>query len=81
MDFNLEIRHLPGCCNQADPLSRHPNYDDGSQDNEEVTALPNSLFINLIESVALDKQVKDQQRLDKELLERWDKQYQLVKDS
>jgi hypothetical protein len=80
-DFNLEIKHLPGRHNQADPLSRCPDYDDGSQDNEEVTALPDSLFINLIESTALDKQIKDQQCLDKELLERWDKQHQLIKDS
>jgi hypothetical protein len=69
-DFNLEIKHLPGCHNQADPLSRHPDYDSGSQDNEEVMALPDSLFINLIKSTALDKQIKDKQCLDKELLEK-----------
>jgi Integrase zinc binding domain len=81
VDFNLEIKHLPGCHNQADPLSRRPDYDDGSQDNEEVTALPNSLFIKLIESMALDKQIRDRQHLDKELLEKWDKPHQLAKDS
>jgi hypothetical protein len=80
-DFNLEIKHLPGHRNQADPLSRCPDYNNGSQDNKEVMALPNSLFINLIESTALDKQIKNQQCLNKELLEKWDKQYQLVKDS
>jgi hypothetical protein len=72
-DFNLEIKHLPGHHNQADPLSRCPDYNNRSQDNEEVTALPNSLFINLIKSMALDKQIKNQQYLDTELLERWDK--------
>jgi RNase H-like domain found in reverse transcriptase/Integrase zinc binding domain len=81
VDFNLEIKHLPGHHNQADPLSRHPDYDDGSQDNEEVTALPDSLFIKLIESMALDKQIRDRQHLDKELLEKWDKLHQLAKDS
>jgi Integrase zinc binding domain len=80
-DFNLEIKHLPGHCNQADPLSRHPDYNDGSQDNEEVTALPDSLFIKLIESMALDKQIRDQQCLDKELLKEWDKSHQLAKDA
>jgi hypothetical protein len=80
-DFNLEIKHLPGRRNQANPLSRCPDYDDGSQDNEEVIALPNSLLINLIQATALDKQIKEQQCLDKELLEKWDKQYQLAKDS
>jgi Integrase zinc binding domain/RNase H-like domain found in reverse transcriptase len=81
MDFNLEIKHLPGCRNQADPLSRRPNHDDRSQDNEEVTALPDSLFIKLIESTALDKQIKDQQHLDRELLEKWNKLHQLAEDS
>jgi hypothetical protein len=80
-DFNLEIKHLLGRHNQADPLSRHPDYDDGSQDNEEVMALPDSLFIKLIESMALDKQIRDQQRLDEELLKGWDKSHQLAKDS
>jgi RNase H-like domain found in reverse transcriptase len=80
-DFNLEIKHLPGHRNQADPLSRQPDYDDGSQDNKEVMALPDSLFIKLIESMAIDKQIRDQQHLDQELLERWNKPHQLVKDS
>jgi Integrase zinc binding domain len=46
-----------------------------------VTALPDSLFIKLIESTALDKQIRNQQHLDKELLEKWDKLHQLAKDS
>jgi hypothetical protein len=67
-DFNLEIKHLPGCCNQANPLSRRPDYNNRLLDNEEVTALPDSLFINLIELTAFNKQIKDQQGKDKELL-------------
>jgi hypothetical protein len=74
-DFNLEIKHLPGCRNQADPLSRRPDYDDRSQDNEEVTALPDSLFIKLIKAMALDKQIRNQQCLDEELLKRWGKSH------
>jgi Integrase zinc binding domain len=46
-----------------------------------VTALPDSLFIKLIESTAVDKQIRNQQRLDRELLEEWNKPHQLVKDS
>jgi hypothetical protein len=38
-----------------------------------VTALPDSLFINLIEATALDKQAKEQQHTDKELLKVWSK--------
>jgi hypothetical protein len=80
-DFNLEIRHLPGRRNQADPLSRRPDYDNGAQDNEETMALPDSLFINLIEATALDKQIKERQNKDKELLEEWTKKYQLAQDA
>jgi hypothetical protein len=79
-DFNLEIKHLPRHHNQADPLSRCPDYDNGTLDNEEVTALPDSLFINLIELTAFDKQIKDQQNKDKELLQGWDKRHQLTQD-
>jgi hypothetical protein len=74
-DFNLEIRHLPGRRNQADPLSRRPDYDNGVQDNEETTALPDSLFINLIKTMALDKQIREQQSKDEELLKEWEKKY------
>jgi RNase H-like domain found in reverse transcriptase len=79
-DLNLEIKHLPGHRNQADPLSRRPDYDNGSQDNEEMMVLPDSLFINLIEATALDKQIKEQQNKDKELLEEWKMKYQLTQD-
>jgi hypothetical protein len=45
-----------------------------------MIALPDSLFINLIESVAIDKQIKEQQNKDKELLKEWDRKYQLTQD-
>ena len=43
-DYNLELRHLPRTKNQADPLSRWPDHNDRSNDNEQVTVLPNELF-------------------------------------
>jgi len=48
-EFPLELKHIAGKKNRADPLSRRPDYDDGSKDNEEVVALPESLFIKAIE--------------------------------
>ena len=56
-DFNIELKHLLGVKNRADPLSRRPDYDDGSSDNKQVTALPDELFIKAIEMTALDKQI------------------------
>jgi Integrase zinc binding domain len=45
-----------------------------------VTALPDSLFIKLIRSMALNKQIRNQQCLDEELLKKWGKSHQLAKD-
>ena len=68
-DFNLELRHLPGIKNRADPLSRRPDYDDGSNDNEQVTALPDNLFTRMIETMALDQQIRNKQ--GPEVIEQW----------
>jgi hypothetical protein len=46
MEYDLEIRHLPGKANgRADALSRRPDYDTGTRDNENVTVLPEQLFV------------------------------------
>ena len=56
-DFNIELKHLPGVKNRANPLGRQPDYNDGSNNNEQVTALPNKLFTKVIEMTALDQQI------------------------
>ena len=66
-DFNFELVHLPGKRNQADPLSRHPDHDNGSTDNEETTALPNELFARAIEITILECQVHQLQRENSKL--------------
>ena len=70
-DYNLELKHLPGIKNQADPLSQRPDYDDGSEDNEHVTALPDHLFTRIIETVAFDEQIRQQQRKNSSVIEAW----------
>ena len=37
-DYNIEIHHRPGPLNRADALSRRPDYDEGKEDNNEVTS-------------------------------------------
>jgi len=45
--YNVVLRHIPGKANgHTDALSRRPNYNQGSHDNENITVLPNSLFIH-----------------------------------
>ena len=70
-DFNLELKHLPRIKNCADPLSRRLDYDDRSNDNEQVTALPDTLFTKVIETTALDQQI--QKRQDSEVIEQWER--------
>src|SRR5712691_9946752 len=70
-DYNLELKHLPGIKNRADPLSRRPDYDNGSEDNEHVTALPDHLFTRVIETVAFDEQIRQQQKKNSSVIEAW----------
>jgi hypothetical protein len=45
-EYNIEIRHIKGTANgRADALSRRPDYDQGVEDNTNVTVLPEHLFV------------------------------------
>jgi hypothetical protein len=79
-DFDFELVHLPGKRNQADPLSRRPDHNDGSTDNEETTALPNELFARAIEITILERQVHQLQKENHELCLAWKKKYGIYQD-
>src|SRR6266850_2752052 len=76
-DYNLELKHLPGIKNHADGLSRRPDYNQGGEDNDEVTALPDALFARVISDVAFDEQIRRQQKEHSEKIEEWKDKYQL----
>ena len=48
--------------NHADHLSRHPGYDMGIHDNEEVLVLPERLFVNALHLGGLEAEIADQQQ-------------------
>src|ERR1700744_3021522 len=48
-EYNIEIHHIKGKSNgRADALSRRPDYDKGTRDNENVVVLLGKLFIQCI---------------------------------
>ena len=48
-EYNIKLQHIPGKNNgHADALSRRPDYNQGTNDNQDVTVLPSKLFIRAL---------------------------------
>jgi hypothetical protein len=61
-EYDIELRHIPGKTNgHTDALSRLPNYNQGGDDNEDVTVLPDHLFVRL--SLTEDEEQQDEKML------------------
>ena len=56
-EFDFELVYKPGSTNKVDHLSRRPDYDDSSLDNQDVTVLPPHLFIHASSISALEQLV------------------------
>ena len=86
-DYNFIIKHIPGENNKSDALSRRPDYDQGTNDNNNVTVLPPHLFVQTTTLSCLfsrattlssiDEQVRTHQLLQPDLLKRWATTYPL----
>jgi hypothetical protein len=79
-EFPLELKHIAGRKNRADPLSRRPDYDDGSKDNEDVVALPDHLFIKIIKTAGFDSMVAVLQNQQAPLMKEWEEEHNLRVD-
>jgi len=56
-DYDVRLKHQPGVTNKADHLSWQPDYDQGENDNQNVTALPDCLFANIVNLTTLQDNV------------------------
>jgi hypothetical protein len=65
-EFPIKIHHVKGKSNgRADALSRRPDYNQGEQDNVNVTVLPNHLFIRALVEIGMEHDTQDEQVLRK----------------
>ena len=73
-EYDIELHHIAGKTNRrADALSRLPQYDQGDHNNENVTVLPDELF------VCLSRTDNDEEQ-DEECLRRWIDPHNLRKE-
>ena len=54
-EYDIEIHHIKGKANgRADALSRCPDYDRGDKDNQDVTVLPDKIFVRATTESIID---------------------------
>jgi hypothetical protein len=71
-EYNIEICHIQGKSNgRADALSRRPDYNQGMDDNTNVTVLPEHIFAKATTTIT------HQYRQDEECLKPWVDPHQL----
>jgi hypothetical protein len=76
-DFNYQLKHIPGIKNRANALSRRPDHNDRSDDNNQVVALLDEVFVKAISVVTLDEEIRRQQRRDRVQIKGWKDKYHL----
>jgi hypothetical protein len=73
-EYNFEIRHIKGIANQqVDALLRCPDYDQGQNNNQDVTVLPEQVFVRAMEVT------NDYTKQDEDTLKAWVDPHQLKK--
>ena len=69
-EFDVKLVHTPGHkMIQSDALSRRPDFiPDDDDDNDNITMLPDNLFINLIDT-ALQQRIANSEPMDKDAID------------
>ena len=60
-DYNFQLVHQPGTANKADALSRRPDFYEGPDNNDNITILPQTLFIDATMASSLDDRTRTHQ--------------------
>ena len=83
-DYNFEIKHIPGKSHVvADLLSRPPDTDQGKEDNQDITMIPEQAFIWLatVDDKPLEKHIVWTQNKMAFIMDKWDHKNTLTKTS
>jgi hypothetical protein len=70
-DHNFTLVHFPGMANKSDVLSRHPDYPQGSEDNDNITILLPHLFACATTFSSIDDRARACQLQQPLLLKQW----------
>jgi hypothetical protein len=70
-EYNFKLIHKLGKYNKADHLSRWPDYDEGKEDNQDITVLKDELFICAIALNTLEELVLTAQKDQDNVMEEW----------
>ena len=76
-DYNFTLVHKPGVQNKADSLSRRPDYDTGTRDNDNITVLPEHLFLNAVDILDIEQEVYKEQEQQETKIRELGKEYPL----
>ena len=76
-DYNFTLVHKPGVQNKVDSLSRRPDYNTGTGDNDNITVLPEHLFLNVVDILNVEQEVYEKQEQQETEIRELGKEYPL----